>query len=290
MRAALLAALALFGLQLSWALPADACVRSRTSNGTPLKWWTTCIPFHVHEAGTEDEPFSAALAAVRDSFATWESPACGGLNLEYQGLTNDPRAGYQIGGVNINNVLWRESAGQWPHDGDVIAVTTVTFCDKAGGACPFAGAIIDADIELNGSGFRFTTTTLPARVAFDIANTVTHEVGHFLGLDHTPVAAATMFASAPRGELDKRSLHADDIECLCEVYPAGEGTCADIPVRGDHYVDLENLHNQESSVDDSCAAQPGAPAGGVALALWLLALVGVGAARRRVRAGGRSRS
>ncbi len=287
-RAALLVALA-----LSWAQPADACVRSRTSAGTPLQWWTTCIPFHVHEAGTEDEPFSQALAAVKDSFATWVAPSCGGISLEFQGLTNDPRAGYQVGGQNINNVLWRESASQWPHNGDVIAVTTVTFCDRAGGACPFAGAIIDADIELNGSGFTFTTTTLPARVAFDIANTVTHEVGHFLGFDHTPVAAATMFASAPRGELDKRSLHADDIECLCDVYPAGEGSCAAIPVQGDHYVDLENLQNQESSADDGCAAQPGAPARGAALGLWLLALLGIAGARRRqagVRAGGRSRS
>ena len=261
-------------LTLAAASSAGACERSTTSSGGAIKWWTNCIPYHLHDAGSEDVALSAALDAVQRSFATWEGPSCVDLSLEYQGLTNDPRVGYIVGGTNINNVVWRERAADWPHQDDVIAVTTVTFCDRAGGACPFAGAIIDADIELNGAGFTFTTSTLPGRIAFDIRNTVTHEAGHFLGLDHTKVTAATMFASAPRGELDKTTLHEDDIECLCAIYPVGGTACGPIEVQGDYFVDLNDLGSSERSAGSDCTSAPGR-SGSAPLGLLLFALCGL---------------
>ena len=71
----------------------------------------------------------------------------------------------------------------------------------------------------------------------DLASIVTHEAGHFIGIGHSEVDDATMFASATRSSIEKRTLDQDDIDAVCDIYPPG-------------------------SLDDSCNA---APLGGLAL-------------------------
>jgi hypothetical protein len=143
----------------------------------------------------------------------------------------------------------------WSHDAvsnssGSLAITTVRFVVST-------GEIVDADMELQGwdgqnrsSGFYFTCTPagspckdadlyLPTAtcVAFDVANTVTHEAGHMLGLDHVcnsayavPYDACgsliedTMAPSATVGDTNKRTLEADDIDGVCTVYPVGKAT------------------------------------------------------------------
>src|SRR5207244_5649275 len=135
---------------------------------------------------------------------------------------NDRRIGYVAGAYNRNLILWRtancarggapvddpcQTAGGcgnkfdcWDHGDRVIAVTTSTFNRST-------GQLYDADIELNGAphvddspAFIFTANdgppcSVPGQtgcVRFDIQNTVTHEAGHSIGLDHTTVENATM--------------------------------------------------------------------------------------------------
>ncbi len=66
-------------------------------------------------------------------------------------------------------------------------------------------------------------------VATDVENTLTHEIGHFIGLDHVNDANATMYSRADIGETKKRSLAQDDIDGDCTIYPAGAAptTCGD---------------------------------------------------------------
>jgi hypothetical protein len=47
---------------------------------------------------------------------------------------------------------------------------------------------------------------------------MTHEAGHFLGLGHSNVRAATMSSSASVGETSKRVLAPDDKQGLCSIY------------------------------------------------------------------------
>lgn len=73
----------------------------------------------------------------------------------------------------------------------------------------------------------------------DLENTLTHEVGHFLGLAHPcefqgaggapgcptqqanpTMWATTMFPTAPPGETQKVSVAQDDVDGLCAVYPS----------------------------------------------------------------------
>jgi MYXO-CTERM domain-containing protein len=59
----------------------------------------------------------------------------------------------------------------------------------------------------------------------DLQNTITHEVGHVIGLAHSPVAGATMSATTAPREITKRDLAADDVAAVCAVYPHGSGGC-----------------------------------------------------------------
>ena len=65
--------------------------------------------------------------------------------------------------------------------------------------------------------------------AFDVGTVILHEAGHVLGLDHTDVKTAVMVSSRSAAEI-LRTLHADDREGLCTMYPvaaapADDGGC-----------------------------------------------------------------
>ncbi|MBA2663955.1 MAG: matrixin family metalloprotease [Bradymonadaceae bacterium] len=189
----------------------------------PVQWPFLKLSYYIHEQGAADLPpgpdglISDELeAAIIQSFDSWNAPNCSELELVYQGLSKRTEIGYQDTQNpegNINLVLWQDEA--WPYGSyAAVALTTVTFR-------PSTGFIVDADIELNGDLYRFTNSDNPANTIVDVRNTLTHEVGHFIGLDHSSIPAATMFSTAPPGELSKRILHSDDIAGLCHIYPVG---------------------------------------------------------------------
>ena len=132
-------------------------------------------------------------------------------------------------------------------DWGVVALTSVLYD-------PTTGRIMDADIEVNGwdgvagaigsppqHGWYFTCATpaqpgtcaqrgdccttygQPDCFGMDLENTVTHEVGHFLGLAHSGVATSTMFATTAPRETSKRDLAADDAAGVCAIYPEPSG-------------------------------------------------------------------
>jgi hypothetical protein len=138
------------------------------------------------------------------------------------------------------------------YDHSAAAITTVFYVDTPGK--PNDGIIRDADIEINGVDFAVGVCTDPGvcttggtmSTVSDLANTLTHEVGHLLGLDHTcwdlqgpppndneghpvplcsptptdpKVTEATMYNYQNSGEIKKRSLEPDDIAGVCDAYP-----------------------------------------------------------------------
>ncbi len=191
-----------------------------------ILWSRRRIGYHLNERGSDDLPtvngrMSAPLrAALNASFDAWNAPSCSDLELYEVGLTDREDIGLDCAEgapPNINVVVWREDA--WGELGpsytrSVYALTSVTF--RASSAI-----IADADIELNGVNFTFTNEDNANATLVDVRNTMTHEVGHFIGLDHSEHQDATMFGMAPEGELSKRELKPDDIEALCTIYPSG---------------------------------------------------------------------
>ena len=256
-------ACAALGVLVLCAPPAHAYQRSVNGGGLCVYWPTRGHSFSIDSRGTPDVVGPGAFDAIRHSFAAWSTPACSDLVFEDLGLSTDRRIGYFPGELNRNLVLFRTAncrnspnlvpaldpciaAGScgnqydcWNHDDSVIATTTTTS-NRA------TGQISDSDIELNdspgsdGSKFLFTTADSPVCgsgaqtncVSIDIANTVTHEAGHSIGLDHSTDPSATMYATAPAGELAKRMLHQDDNDAVCAIYPKGAETvtCLGYPV------------------------------------------------------------
>jgi len=234
---------------------ASAYERSRVpgtgTDGPCLHWTTREVPFVIHEAGTEDAGRLSSINAVRSSFRSWGQPTCTDFFFRDDGVTARTAVGYVQGGQdNVNLVIWREKNcaavapsddpchrtggcnnkyNCWEQSNETIAVTTTTFSNRT-------GEIFDADVELNGEGFVFSAVPSPACprtapvpvpancVATDIQNTMTHEIGHMLGLDHTDNVEATMYRSAEFAETKKRTLDQDDIEGLCVIYPKGAAT------------------------------------------------------------------
>lgn len=203
----------------AWLLPAPAggFVRSRDPEyGTCLWWKDRSVTYLVHEACSQDVPRATCLEAVRRSFEEWNKPACSDFNLIDAGTTARTDVGFDQKNWddNINLVIWVESG--WRHERSAIALTTTTY-DTAN------GEIVDADIELNGENYTFSVAE-PALTITDIQNTLVHEVGHLLGLDHSINRRSSMFAEASPGETEKRDLFQDDIDGLCFVYPADGST------------------------------------------------------------------
>lgn len=190
--------------------PLHAYVQSTSDDGVPLAWKRECVTYFVNENGSDEiADKQGTYDAVKASLETWNAVSCKYAKFVYGGTTTDSVAGdTDSTNLGTNIVVWR-GKGQWPHQQKVIALTSIVFNPKT-------GEISDADIELNGD---FTFSVGDAKVVIDVQNTVTHELGHSLGLDHTPISAATMYASAPPGEIKKRTLHQDDIDGVCAIYP-----------------------------------------------------------------------
>jgi hypothetical protein len=59
--------------------------------------------------------------------------------------------------------------------------------------------------------------------AYDFASVATHEAGHFLGIAHSDVPGATMYARYDQGQTSMRYVSPDDVEGICTVYrPDGD--------------------------------------------------------------------
>ncbi|HEY3449312.1 MAG TPA: myxosortase-dependent metalloprotease, MXAN_2677/MXAN_2678 family [Myxococcales bacterium] len=259
------------------------------------------VPFTINEAGSKDAGATASIEAARQSFSAWSAPVCTDLEFVDQGTSPRYDIGYaQTATDNLNLVVWRESscsraapAGAecfqtggcnnlydcWEGSLQTIALTTTTFNNKT-------GEVLDADIELNGAGFVFSTvdgaacSSPPPRpatncVATDVRNTLTHEIGHIVGLDHPDLSPEstvdhtndredTMYSSASLGDTNKRTLHQDDIDGLCAIYPKDVKTPA-------------CLKPEDLRGDCGCSTA-GAPLAGLSAALF--ALLGVSRRRR----------
>lgn len=265
--------LLVLGLLLPQTAEAFECSRTGTSFGASLIWTQREVPWNAgrdffkliddDEALTRDVTFA--------SFAAWEGPACSDLRFPFAGVA-DVQAGYNDEGGPNQNVLVAVHRG-WLYQTGAIAVTTTAYD-------PATGIVVDADIEVNAVHFTFvdvqtSTECGDAMRKMDLRNTLTHEIGHVLGLEHPPnlprYTEATMFASAPACETKKRTLAQDDIDGLCFIYPAGGEAQQCYPPDGPQFYMVES--------DDGfggCQALRGDT-----VSLFGLGLVGLWLGRRR---------
>lgn len=240
--AALLAALALLPSRSAHAFvrtttcvtnnPAHPFACREDETPLPIRWPDACVTWTLQQDGTADwADFTSLQRIVEEAFLTWNRVECSYFEATFGGTTDSRVVGVTDGMANGNVVLFVDSG--WRHARNIQALTSVSYR-------PDNGEIADADIEMNSEYFAFGVVATAADGGItDFANTLVHEVGHFLGLDHTTnvdfvgqaeeIPLATMYASALAGEVNKATLEADDIAGVCAAYPAsfeGQSACS----------------------------------------------------------------
>jgi MYXO-CTERM domain-containing protein len=124
----------------------------------------------------------------------------------------------------------------------------------------------------------------------DLASIVTHEIGHFIGIGHSTVLDATMFAKADRRSVEKRTLEQDDRNAVCDIYPPGslDDSCNAVPMGGLQLNCDANPYACDGPASSGGCSATGTPADAPWGAL-LVALLGLTVVRRRSgRRGARS--
>lgn len=233
----------------AWAWVATTTTESQTR----LKWlYTNCIQVRINTNVNSQISDGSVISAIKKSGDTWiqSSKSCSYITFSFLPESSSAQASFSKDGANENTI--ELVTKNWPHDAEAAALTTVFFYDKKGSSSD--GQILDADIEINGQWFQFSTRGEAGKT--DVQNAITHEMGHMLGLDHlcddgsrSPIPKdnngqqvpsclpssslpawiknATMYNFADPGEIIKRTPKSDDIAGVCATYPLKEdpGNC-----------------------------------------------------------------
>jgi hypothetical protein len=285
--------------------PRAEFVRTMTDSGGPLHWGSGCTYIVFDSAGTTHLAGDQEFEIMEQALMHWRDSTASCSYMDF--VIETPRP-MEVGYDGFNVVKFREDTWCRPAVGDAAeecyafnaaGLTTLTFINNP--QSKRYGEILDADIELNGTE-RFAisaggqTLAPDGRSLADLANTFTHEAGHFLGLDHNcrtagesprldqdgedvPVCAdalvdATMHPTQDDGETKKSSLEPDDIDGACAIHPLAQDPKRCAPV------DLTPSRSYCTIAPDGSAASLGS-AGGSPLAVVSLLLGAVLLLRRR---------
>ena len=173
---------------------------------------------------------SNPTGAVQAAMATWNN--VGSANIHFNTLQSTTAARNSSDCQNVISIAGNSAdlsvlgfvSASSP---GVIAVTVNAFLQSAGTACGGstsvpAGTILDSDILLNPYRSFSTDSTTGTQ---DIQAVLTHEFGHMLGMNHSPLLAATMY---PFVALYHRHLSWDEKAFAAAYYPAGSKSLGSI--------------------------------------------------------------
>lgn len=177
---------------------AEAYVRLQV--GTTLLHWQDpgSVTWRWSAHGSADVEDGSDEAAIARAFENWETSAASRAGFVRQADTWS-----QDVNADSHLIVFDEdgSSGWFPAGAGVVAVTPIRYATND-------GRILDADILFNGRDYSFSTDRRVG--SFDIQDVATHEIGHLLGLDHSPVLSATMWPWVSQQQHQHRSLAADD--------------------------------------------------------------------------------
>lgn len=167
-------------------------------------------------------------AVIAASFATWNAAPNTALDVTEGAQSN--LSSEEQSTSNTNLICFVCTDADFTKDNTTLAVTITTTADRPGesdghgGTSRFAGQIIKSDIIFNPN----VTYTTGGTDGTDLQVVATHEIGHFLGLDHSAVVRAVMFPFA--GELT--TLGYDDVAAISSVYPSSSQNFAATSISG----------------------------------------------------------
>jgi hypothetical protein len=188
---------------------------------TNLEWRDLPIRYFVTNQGAPQVTAQQFQTAITRAFSTWHAVETGETSSEFVGFT----------GIN-------------PVSGDGVTVLGFTprpDLDRVLGATNFrfdtvTGEILESDIFFN-STFSWSVESAGMPGRHDLESIAVHEIGHLLGLGHSAIgetevqpggrrvlgAESVMFPIAfSPGSIQDRTLKADDIAGISDIYPTTE--------------------------------------------------------------------
>lgn len=161
--------------------------------GRALIWGSWQASVRIDDRPLEGAP--GAADATRAAFATY---AAHGAPVTVE-LSETEQAGRgEQDGVSTVTFL-RDG---WEHGDEVVALTLATYYVQS-------SLVFETDIVVDATTRRWSTGAAnPHR--YDVQSVLTHEIGHFFGLDHSRDAEASMAAQSSPGDTSKRVLSEDD--------------------------------------------------------------------------------
>lgn len=175
---------------------------------------THAIRFFLANDGYSTTNTAAELNAVRAAFAQWQAVSNTYIKFEEGGLVA-PRTTINTSD-NTNTIFWAKTTTAVGGGNDIsgaLGVTFTTFGDPN-------NILNQGDIVFNGVDYAWFTDYFSGNNTDTFVEGVAlHEIGHFLGLLHSPVGAATMLWVTDDGVSVQAGLHADDLSAARHLYP-----------------------------------------------------------------------
>lgn len=185
------------------------------------------------------------VQALQSAFNAWQQASLNGATVVNLLISQGPGSAQNSPSVDCQNVVGFTDPTKSDFSTGTIAFTSIstTFGCTAAGAncpagsppntyscpgslnpsavytCPLPSCIIDADIEFNPQD-QFATSSPTPSGDFDLQSIATHEIGHLLGMDHSGLGNAIMFAFGDTGGVPNRALSTDDILGIGSIYPS----------------------------------------------------------------------
>jgi hypothetical protein len=170
--------------------------------GHEMRWEKRTIHYTIDTDGDHGLSPNAIDAMIAAATRNWSAAVETSIGFVHDGQaagTTDPHD-------KKNSIYFDDN---WDHDPSLVGLTFVWSRPD--------GEIIGFDMALNATDHEWSTDGTAE--TNDLLNTVSHELGHALGVDHSPtVEQATMFPSTFLGEVAKRDLDGDDENAMRYLY------------------------------------------------------------------------